>query len=365
MVDRLTRAAAVLSGYADELDAAQRSAATLQASWDRVLPSDPLAPLPEAALAAVAGTIRRDVGRPAARRRRRRAPAARARGRGGGGGPARGGRDSRPSAGPTRPRRRPRCAGRCWPGSRSCRVPSGAVRRATSPTRPSSTWPPSPTATWAPSGGSSTGSGPTAGTRWPPSRCGRASIPRPSAAPWIRWRGPVTATASPACSPPSGSRWRRPPTRPTRSGSTPSPERGSTRGASRGSWPWPRRSPPRLRGAVGGPVGGAWVQGRLLTAICQSGLSPGPRYASTVAVAVVAADRAWAASGFRPAAVRAGPGRLADDPVVALARALENDAAAARDWLLAPLPGSDRRLVVEQLVAGRYRSTDPPSRRRR
>src|SRR4051794_1962450 len=34
MADRLTRAAGVLCGYADELDAAQRSAATLQGSWD-------------------------------------------------------------------------------------------------------------------------------------------------------------------------------------------------------------------------------------------------------------------------------------------------------------------------------------------
>src|SRR6478752_2448799 len=56
MSDRLTRAAVVLSGYADELDAAQRSAATLQAAWDAALPADPLAVLPEVSLAALAGT---------------------------------------------------------------------------------------------------------------------------------------------------------------------------------------------------------------------------------------------------------------------------------------------------------------------
>ena len=56
MRDRLTRAAVVLSGYADELDAAQRSAATLQAAWDSALPADPLAVLPEVSLAALAGT---------------------------------------------------------------------------------------------------------------------------------------------------------------------------------------------------------------------------------------------------------------------------------------------------------------------
>ena len=56
MRDRLTRAAVVLSGYADELDAAQRSAATLQGAWDAALPADPLAVLPEVSLAALAGT---------------------------------------------------------------------------------------------------------------------------------------------------------------------------------------------------------------------------------------------------------------------------------------------------------------------
>ena len=45
--------------------------------------------------------------------------------------------------------------------------------------------------------------------------------------------------------------------------------------------------------------------------------------------------------------------------MLALARALDHDAEAARSWLLAPLPGSDRRLVVEHLVQGRYRSMDP------
>jgi len=56
VVDRLSRAAAVLTTYGDELDAAQRTVASLQASWTAVLPADPLAPLPEGALAAIAGT---------------------------------------------------------------------------------------------------------------------------------------------------------------------------------------------------------------------------------------------------------------------------------------------------------------------
>jgi len=56
VVDRLGQAAAVLTAYGDELDAAQRTVASLQASWTAVLPADPLAPLPDGALAAIAGT---------------------------------------------------------------------------------------------------------------------------------------------------------------------------------------------------------------------------------------------------------------------------------------------------------------------
>ena len=56
MADRLVRAAAVLGAYGDELDAAQRTVATLQRSWDGAVPPDPLAPWPESTLAGIAGT---------------------------------------------------------------------------------------------------------------------------------------------------------------------------------------------------------------------------------------------------------------------------------------------------------------------
>ena len=98
----------------------------------------------------------------------------------------------------------------------------------------------------------------------------------------------------------------------------------------------------------------------LMTGARQAGLSPGTRYASTVAVAMVTADRALRSpTTVRPAAALTGARGPTDDPLLAVARALDHDAEAARAWLLAPLPGADGRLVVEQLVAGRYRSMDP------
>ena len=358
MVDRLTRAAAVLSSYADELDAAQRTAATLQASWDRVVPSDPLAPLPEAALAAVAGTygamsadlqLSADV---AAHRLRALVAEVVAVDRPGRPGFATlGWADPAPSVGAVREAMLaglPVVSGAV--GSREAGdvadltvvdLAAGAHR----------------------AGGAGGGGGSPVGSRgWDPvaaqalwsrldpTTAGRAldSLARSGDgdgfARLLTALGVAMATAA-----------------------NPDYAVGldAVTRARLDTWrePWlvamaaGVASPPP--GAIVGPVGGAWVQGRLLTAVRRSGLSPGPRYASTVAVAVVAADRAWAASESRPAAARSGAGRPADDPVVSVARALENDAAAARAWLLAPLPGTDHRLVVEQLVAGRYRSTDP------
>ncbi len=78
MADRLTRAAAVLCGYADELDAAQRSMATLQALVGREPAGRPAGAAARDGAAAVAATYGVVVGRPPARRRRRGAPAARA-----------------------------------------------------------------------------------------------------------------------------------------------------------------------------------------------------------------------------------------------------------------------------------------------
>ncbi len=110
----------------------------------------------------------------------------------------------------------------------------------------------------------------------------------------------------------------------------------------------------------GRAVAATWVQGVLMTGAWRSGLSPGSRYAVTVGVAVVAADRAMQSSSVWPAAGGlSGPRSAERDPVLAVARALEHDAEAARAWLLAPLPDGDRRLVVEHLVQGRYRSMDP------
>ena len=300
MVDRLTRAATVLSGYADELDAAQRSAATLQASWDRVLPSDPLPPLPEAALAAVAGTygamsadlqLAADV---AAHRLRALVAEVVAVDRPGRRGLATlGWADPAPSVAAVRGAMLAGlpvvsgAVGRREAGDLAEQTVAdlaavadgdvGAVGRVVNrfgshgwdPVAAQSLWSRlDPTTVGrALDSLARSGDGDGFGRLLTALGVAMATVANPAYAVGLdavtrarldAWRGPwLVAMAAAVASPPPG--------------------------------------------AVGGPVGGAWVQGRLLTAVRQSGLSPGPRYASTVAVAVVAADRAWAASGFRPA----------------------------------------------------------------
>ena len=122
--DRLTRAAAVLCGYADELDAAQRSVATLQALVGRQPAGRSTGDPSRDGAVAHRVDLRGRRGRPPARRRRGGAPAARAGRRGrrrgpsgtvraarsGLGGPA-ADRRRGPGGRPGRPSRRVRCRG--------------------------------------------------------------------------------------------------------------------------------------------------------------------------------------------------------------------------------------------------------------
>jgi hypothetical protein len=111
------------------------------------------------------------------------------------------------------------------------------------------------------------------------------------------------------------------------------------------------------RGGVWAEV--VWVHGMLLRGARQAGVSPGARYAATVGVAIVATDRDRSPSS---SAIGVGAGRpwsVADDPVLGVACALEHDPEAARAWLLAPLPGATRALVLDHLVTRRYRAMDP------
>ena len=147
MADRLVRAAAVVSAYGDELDAAQRTVATLQGSWDGAVPTDPLAALPESALAGIAGLhavvsadlqLAADVAAHRLRELIGEVVAVDAPGRRG-----------TPAVGLGGPglRRTPPSAQRRWPTSRSCRASSRAARPRSSPSRSWTTWWPSPRAT--------------------------------------------------------------------------------------------------------------------------------------------------------------------------------------------------------------------------
>ena len=251
MADRLVRAAAVVSAYGDELDAAQRTVATLQRSWDGAVPTDPLAAWPESALAGIAGTARRGERRPPARRGRRGPPASgtgRRRGRRGRPGPARG---ARVGLGGPGLRRTPRSAKRRWPTSTVVSgvvarreaeelaeqvvddlvaIASGDSERRRAGGRPSRCSQPGSGRCSSPVGASRPGHRRPAGRR--PHR--------------VRWRGRLRR-----CSLCSAPRSRRPRTRSTRAGPTPSPGHAWTRGASGGS-PSGRRTSARGGGSPEG-----------------------------------------------------------------------------------------------------------------
>ena len=359
MRDRLTRAAVVLSGYADELDAAQRSAATLQGAWDAALPADPLAVLPEVSLAALAGTygvvsadlqlaadvaahrLRALTGEVVAVDRPGRPVAS-----------ALGWADPPPSEAAVRGAvlaglpvvsgvvAHREAAALADLTARDLEAVAGGDVGAARPALArfgARSWDPvAAQALWA---------------RLDPLTAGRALEALARAGDGDAYTGLRVALG-------------------TALATAADPRHAAGLDAATRSrldtWrePWlvalaasVAVPPPR---PAGGAMSGAEVQGMLMTGARQAGLSPGTRYASTVAVAMVTADRALRSpTTVRPAAALTGARGPTDDPLLAVARALDHDAEAARAWLLAPLPGADGRLVVEQLVAGRYRSMDP------
>ncbi|MEP6651111.1 MAG: hypothetical protein ABJA74_14560, partial [Lapillicoccus sp.] len=391
MADRLTRAAAVLGTYADELDAAQRTVATLQGNWDAALPADPLGPMPEKSLAGIAGTygvaaadlqLAAEV---AARRLRTLvAEVVAADFPGRRGSAVLGSADPRPSDAAVRSaildgltvvsavvaEREASGLADQVVGDLEAVVAGdvGAVDRALARLGARGWDPIVAQALW---------------ERLDPEETGRlldamagsgsgasAALLVALGTAFATAANPRSATGLDASTRSRLDAWREP---------------WLARGASSVGSASPRPG--------GGRIGGAWVQGMLLTGAWQAGLSPGARYAATVGVAVVAADRAarsggWpygssgvaGAGGSAAAALSdtsalgqrltipisrdtSGTGRLVAwdgtaDPVLAVARALEHDADAGRAWLLASLSGPDRLLVVDHLVAGRYRWMD-------
>ncbi len=359
MVDRLTRAAVVLSGYADELDAAQRSAASLQSAWDASLPADPLALLPETALAAVAGTygvvsadlqLAADVAAHRLRALTGEVVAV--------DGPGRpvvstlGWADPPPSEAAVR--------GAVLAG---LPVVSGVVAHreaadlADLTARDLATVADGDVGAAGPAlarfgaGGWDPVAAQALWERLDPLTAGRALDALARAGDGDAYVG-LVVTLGAALATAANPRYAAGFDAATRSRLDAWREPWLVALAASIAVPPPR--------SIGGGVSRAGVQGTLLSGARQAGLSPGPRYAATVAVAVVAADRALRSSStVRPAAALTGARGTSDDPVLAVARALDHDAEAARAWLLAPLPGADGRLVVEHLVAGRYRTMDP------
>jgi hypothetical protein len=358
MADRLVRAAAVVSAFGDELDAAQRTVATLQGSWDGLVPTDPLAAWPDSALAGIAGRhavvnaelqLAADV---AAHRLRGLvgdavavdAPGRRVM-------PALGWADPAPSdaavrratladlpvvSGVVARREADELAERVvddlvaiasGDSDISERVAARLSARSRDPVVAQALW-----------------------ERLDPDTVGRlvdvlTGFGGEAATTLLALLGAALATAlNPAY------------------GSGADPVTRSRADAWRERWlaRWAANVAGGGRLPEGRAVAATWVQGVLMTGAWRSGLSPGPRYAVTVGVAVVAADREMQSTSVWPAAGGlSGPRSTERDPVLAVARALEHDAEAAQAWLLAPLPGGDRRLVVEHLVQGRYRSMDP------
>jgi hypothetical protein len=358
VVDRLSRAAAVLTAYGDELDAAQRTVASLQASWTAVLPADPLAPLPDGALAAIAGTygvvtadLQISAGVAAHRLRSLVAEVV----AGGGSGP-RGPRvlgwaDPPPSDAAVRstvhavlPLVSAALAQReaselvdlvvgdlealaYGDTDAAGRAVARLATRVRDPVVAQTLW-----------------------SRLDPSESSRlldAVVGSGSAA--------LTVTLGTALAIAVNPRYTRGLNAVTRDRLDAWREIATCGYSSSGGW-----------------FGGARTQGALLTGARQAGLSPGVRYAATVGVAVVAADRsagtgmlsggsnARAPSGrVTPSGADGAAGTGPDDPVVDVAQAIEDDGDAVRAWLLGRLPGADQQLVVDHLVAGRYRWIDP------
>ena len=358
MADRLVRAAAVVGAYGDELDAAQRTVATLQRSWDAAVPTDPLAAWPDAALAGIAGLhavvsadlqLAADVAAHRLRGLVGDVVAVDAPGRHRT--PVWGWADPAPSDAAVREatladlpvvsgvvaRREADELAEQVVGDLMA-IASGdsdiservAVRlgaRSRDPVVAQALW-----------------------ERLDPDTAGRlvdvlTGFGGEAATALLAVLGAALATA----------------VNPAYAGGA-DPVTRSRVDAWRERWlaQWAANVGGSRRLPEGRAVAATWVQGVLMTGAWRSGLSPGSRYAVTVGVAVVAADRAMQSSSVWPAAGGlSGPRSAERDPVLAVARALEHDAEAARAWLLAPLPDGDRRLVVEHLVQGRYRSMDP------
>jgi hypothetical protein len=358
MADRLVRAAAVLGAYGDELDAAQRTVATLQRSWDAAVPPDPLAAWPDAALAGIAGThavvsaelqLAADVTAHRLRGLVGEVVAPDAPGQHGT--PVRGWADPAPSDAAVRDatlgdlrvvtgvlarRGAEEVAERVVDDLESIASgDGGSPERVAARLGAHSLDPVVAHALW---------------ERLDPDTTGRlVDVLKGSggvaAAAVLALLGAALATAA----------------NPVYA-ATADPVTRSRLDAWREPWlaTWATNVGGGGRLPGGRPVAATWVQGVLMAGAWRSGLSPGSRYAVTVGVAVVAADRAMQSSPVWPAAGGlSGPRSAERDPVLAVARALDHDAEAARAWLLAPLPGGDRRLVVEHLVQGRYRSMDP------
>jgi hypothetical protein len=349
--DRLVRAAAVLGAYADELDAAQRTAASLQAQWDAALPADPLAVLPESTLSRVAvlhGVVTAelqlasqvaahrlrtlagevvDAGRPV-----RRGP------------PSLGWADPPPSVSavraalliglPVTSGTFARSAAAGWAAdvvrdiSAVARGDVGAVRSALARFGAAGWDPVRAQAVW---------------SRLSPELAGRALDALGRAGDGAGFDG-LAAALGTALATAANARY---------AGALDPVSR-----ATLDTWREPWLAGLAMSVLAGG-VAAATVQAVLLTAGRRAGLSPGGRYASTVGAAMVAADRALRSpSRSRPAAAltaRPGP---SGDPLLVAAQALEGDVEATRAWLLAPLPGADHALVVDHLATGRYRTLD-------
>jgi hypothetical protein len=367
LVDRLSRAAAVLTTYGDELDTAQRIVASLQASWSAALPADPLAQLPDGALAEIAGTygvvtadLQLSVGVAAHRLRSLVGEVVGAEDVGRGGPRVLGWADSPPSDAAVHST--VHAALPLLADALAQRDAAHLVEPVVGDLEALSYGDPDAAARAVGRLGARVRDPVVAQTLW-------ARLDSPGTSPLIEavsgvGPGALTValgTALAVAANPQYSAGLDPVTR-------------DRFDAWRG--PWLARMADSVAGrpdsSAGGGLSGAWTQGVLLTGAREAGLSPGLRYATTVGVAVVAADRT-ARSGTLPGGsagmvaggVTAASGSVGhastgpDDPVVAVARAIEHDADAARGWLLARLPDSGQQIVVDHVVAGRYRSMDP------
>lgn len=143
----------------------------------------------------------------------------------------------------------------------------------------------------------------------------------------------------------------------------------STRRLDRWRGPWLQAMAASATRRYGQPDGsqvpGAWVQGQLLAGALRSGVGPGVAYASTVGVALVAAERPSRSGStldlLLPQSRPLRVGDLPSDAVTTLARSLHADVAAARAWLLHDVewapgssPGPSPCSVIDYLVRERH-----------